>query len=294
MKKLLLSATALTMLAGAAAADVTVGGDARFGIVYDGGGLAAGTNTGNTEVRQRVRVHFNMSTETDSGATIGAHIGLDSRTEDGVGTGINVGTARQLQSTIFANIAGFDFTLGNTNGAVIEKVGLLSGGLGFDGSLGRPGVTAGFDGDENENQTVRLGYSFGDFSVAISTAISGDTDTEVAAKYSATGITVAVGADDAAGGSNWAASAAYSANNFTVGVIIVDGVSYTDMNYRVYGSYVMGGTTFGANYTEVDAAQAAFGIGVSQDLGGGVKAHFAVGQDTAGDTVGQLGMTIGF
>ena len=106
---------------------------------------------------------------------------------------------------------------------MIELVGLWSGGLGFDGSLGRPGVTAGFDGDERRsNQTVRLGYSFGDFSVSASTSIAGDTDAEFAVKYSSNGITVAAGADSSSG-TNYALSGAYSANNFTVGAIYVDG-----------------------------------------------------------------------
>jgi outer membrane protein OmpU len=287
MKKLLLSATALTMMGGAAMAEVTVGGDARFGLVYNSG--AATT----TEIRQRVRVHFNMSTETDSGVTFGAHIGLDSRTNHGVDNGPPTGTYRQLYPTIFANVGGFNFTLGNANGAVIELVGLWSGGLGFDGSLGRPGVTAGFDGDENTAQTVRLGYSFGDFSAAVSTSISGDTDTEFAVKYSANGITVAAGADSSAG-TNWAISGAYSANNFSVGAIVVDGPASAVMNYRLYGSYVMGATTIGANYTEAGGANAAFGLGVTQNLGGGVKVHAAVGKDVAGDTNAQLGVSIGF
>jgi outer membrane protein OmpU len=287
MKKLLLSATALTMLSGAAMAEVTLGGDARFGLVYDSG--AATT----TILKQRVRVHFNMSTETDSGVTFGAHIGLDSRTDHGVATGINAGTARQLHPTIFANVGGFNFTLGQANGAVIELVGLWSGGLGFDGSLGRPGITSGFDGDENSNQTIRLGYSFGDFSVAASTAISGSTDEEFAVKYSANGITVAAGADSSTG-TNWAISGAYSANNFTVGAIYTDGpAKTTGAQYRIYGSYVMGATTIGANYTEIGGGNA-YGLGVTQNLGGGVKVHAAVGKDTAGDTNAQLGVSIGF
>jgi hypothetical protein len=67
----------------------------------------------------------------------------------------------------------------------------------------------------------------------------------------------------------------------------------------------MGATTIGANYTvanwdntesggAANASDNAFGIGVTQDLGGGVKVHGAVGKDQAGDTVAQLGVTIGF
>lgn len=291
MKKLLLSATALVALAGAASADVTLSGDARFGVVYDSGEPFDG-GTSSTEVRQRVRVFFNMSTETDGGATFGAKIGLDTRSNGGVAVGANGSVFRQLHPVIFADIAGFNFTLGNANGAVVELVGLWAGGLGFEGSLGRPGIVGGFDTDEESNQTLRVGYSFGDFKVAVSTQIAGDTDTEIAASYSANGILVAAGADTDDVATNWAVKAQYSANDWTFGAIYRDGI--TDAQFRLYGSYVMGATTFGVNYTDTGAPDAAYGIGVSHSLGGGVTASAAIGKGTDGDTEGQLGVTIGF
>lgn len=281
MKKVLLTASALSLLAGAAVADVAVSGDARFGLKYDEG------NADETTVHQRVRVHFNMSTETDSGLTFGARVGLDARSDEGVATGANGGTFRRLNPTVSVSGMGFSANFGNYNGAVVDLVGLWAGGLGFDGSLGRPAIVGGFDTDDESNQTLQVGYSFGDFKVAASTQVAGDTSTEIAAKYSANGITVAAGADT---DDNWAVSGSYASGDFVVGAIYRDGVA---AQFRVWGNYSMGATKIGAVYTDVDGADA-YGIGVSHSMGGGVTAHAAIGQGTDGDMEAQLGFTMGF
>lgn len=274
MKKILLTASALSLLAGAAAAEVSVGGDARFGLEYN--------NTLNTTtVAQRYRVKFNASTETDGGLTFGATVMLDTRNTGGVSS--TGGDHLQPLITVAGN--GFTFGLGNQNGAVIDTVGLWAGGLGFDGTIGRPAITGGFDGDGNANQTVKAGYSFGDFSFAVSTASAGETDVELAAAYSANGISVAVGGDTS---NNYAVSGSYATGDIKVGAIYRNG-----SEYRIYGTYAMGATTIGANFTSV-AAGDAYGLGVSHSLGGGVSAHGAIGRNTAGDTLVQVGMTMGF
>ena len=282
MKKVLLTASALSLLAGAAAAEVTVGGDARFGVAYNSG-------TGDTTVHQRYRVRFNASTETDGGLTFGAGVQLDSRNDHGAVTGAGRGSTLNPNITVSGN--GFDFVLGDANGAVVDTVGLWAGGLGFDGTVGRPAIVGGFDTDEAlDQQTVKFGYSFGDFSVALSTNIgaSADQDIEIAGAYSANGIRGAVGADDAG---NYAVSGSYAAGDYKVGAIYADAGAAV---YRVYGTYSFGATTVGLNVTDANGANIAFGIGASHNLGGGVVAHGAAGRDTAGDTVVQVGMTMGF
>ncbi|MFT6451132.1 MAG: outer membrane protein OmpU [Halocynthiibacter sp.] len=289
MKKILLTASALSLLAGAAAAEVSVGGDARFGITFD-------TSTSTVSVQQRYRVKFNASTETDGGLTFGASVMLDTRNNNGVVNGFNAATppstnvsdltGDSLNPVITVSGNGFDFALGNTNGAVVDVVGLWAGGLGFDGTVGRPALVGGFDTDGNQNQTVKVGYSFGDFAFKVSTASTGATDVEFAARYAANGIYVAVGGDSS---NNYALHGSYTTGDIKVGAIYRNG-----NQYRVYGTYSMGATTIGAVYTKV-AAGNAYGLGVSHSLGGGVSAHAAVGKQAAGgNTVVQVGMTMGF
>ncbi|MGC8203412.1 porin [Aliiroseovarius sp. PTFE2010] len=285
MKKVLLTASALSLLAGAAVADVSVGGDARFGLKYDDG------NADETSVIQRVRVHFNMSTETDAGLTFGARVGLDSRSEEGVAVGANGSNFRKLHSTVMISGMGFEAALGNSNGAVVDIVGLWDGGLGFDATLARQNLTGGFDTDDESNQTLQVGYSFGDFSIAASSQVAGDTSTEFAAEYSANGITVAAGGDD---DDNWAVSGSYASGDFVVGAIFRDG-DVTGEQFRVWGNYSMGATKIGAVYTDMgDSIGETYAIGVAHSLGGGVTAHAGIGEGVDGDTEAQLGFTMGF
>lgn len=289
MKKILLTASAVSLMAGAAAADVTLGGDARFGIAYDGA-------TEDFTVHQRYRVQFNATTQTDGGLTFGATMRLDTRYDDGVLTGPSrTGTMNPL---ITVSGHGLDFFLGNTSGAVATLVGVYSGALGFDDTLARPSIVAGFNEADSVNQTAKVAYNFGDFSFAASVANDAAPgsivdDAEVAVRYSANGITVAAGLD---ADENWAISGAYAFGDATVGAVYRDGPDAVngDANYRIFGSYAFGATTVSASYTEVNGASAAYGIGASHNLGGGVSARGAIGVDASEEVVAQLGMVINF
>ncbi|MDO5648602.1 porin [Paracoccus sp. (in: a-proteobacteria)] len=63
MKKALIASTALILSAGVAAADISLKGDARMGMVYDGNDV---------NLTSRARVQFNMSGSTDTGLEYGA------------------------------------------------------------------------------------------------------------------------------------------------------------------------------------------------------------------------------
>uniref|UniRef100_UPI00286BBEF7 porin n=1 Tax=Tabrizicola sp. TaxID=2005166 RepID=UPI00286BBEF7 len=60
MKRILLATTLLAASSGFAAAEITLSGDARMGIIDDFG-------TGDTAFTSRARVKFTMSGETDGG-----------------------------------------------------------------------------------------------------------------------------------------------------------------------------------------------------------------------------------
>ncbi len=68
MKKVLFATSALVMTAGVAAAEVTLSGDARMGVIYDGD---------NAQFGSRARARFTMTGETDTGLSFGASFRVD-------------------------------------------------------------------------------------------------------------------------------------------------------------------------------------------------------------------------
>ena len=89
MKKLLLATTALTLSAGVAAADpVSLSGDARMGLVYDGDDV---------KMTSRARVAFTLSGETDGGLAFGAGFRADNAaTAAGGNTNMSAGSAERV------------------------------------------------------------------------------------------------------------------------------------------------------------------------------------------------------
>lgn len=84
MKKLLLASTALVMSAGVAAADVSVGGDGRMGVIYDSSAATEWSFT------NRIRISFSASGETDTGLSFGGSIRADNAAAGAAGTAGNV------------------------------------------------------------------------------------------------------------------------------------------------------------------------------------------------------------
>lgn len=200
MKKVLFASTALVAFAGAAAAEVTISGNAEMGLIVGDGGVASTDN--DVEFFTDIDVVFTMSGETDSGLTYGATIDLDesdgsnstqgSATIDSGPDGI-FGTAddfviipgasgssgafagrTQGGETIFLSGGFGTLTAGDTDGALdwaLTEVAFNSGSLnddetehaGYNGNSGLDGI---YDG-----QVVRYDYSVGDFGIAVSAEI---------------------------------------------------------------------------------------------------------------------------
>ena len=123
MANCLLATTALTLSAGVAAADVTVSGDARMGIAYNGNA----TDEFRFDSRMRARISF--SGETDSGMAFGGNFRLD---QAGNAASGRMGAAA---SHVFISGEFGKLSMGDTMGAVQGAVGDLHGvgltGLGF-------------------------------------------------------------------------------------------------------------------------------------------------------------------
>ena len=134
MKKALIASTALVLTAGVAAADVTISGYGRTGVIYyenDDAQDAADVNE--TQVISRLRMNLDASASTDQGVDFGARFRIQwdqnsgSRGEGGV---INAGK-------LYVTSSGLTVEIGNVDTA-LDSAGLIYGSeLGsYDRSVG--------------------------------------------------------------------------------------------------------------------------------------------------------------
>jgi outer membrane protein OmpU len=119
MKRVLLATTMLVAGASIAAAEVTLSGEARMGIISNFGddGDATNGDEGALGFTSRARVIFNMSGETDGGLSFGASFRAD-----------NAGDASDGNAgTVFISGAFGKLTIGDTDGAAKAAVGNVDG-----------------------------------------------------------------------------------------------------------------------------------------------------------------------
>ena len=268
MKKVLLATTLLAASATVAAAEVSVGGNARMGLVYDGNTI--GVNTSKTKFTSRVRIVFTASGETDGGLSFGASVRND---QSGQGNTAND------DSTVFISGAFGKLTFGDNDSAANVLVGHVAAksltGLGDNNELGYLGQT---------DTSVLYEYSTGPISFAASLGQLGTTATatanedamSVAVKYSADAFYVAVGYESAkttvAATKDNQTSVALGASFSGVDLKLVaaDRKSWTKTHYAISGTYSMDGLGVTAFYASKEGVNnKAYGIGASYDLGGG-------------------------
>ena len=129
-RHLLIATTALVATAGVAAADVKLSGYARFGATYNDN-AAAGADDVNTS--SRLRLQFDMTTETDGGLTLGARVRAqfeeDGNTSD---------TGQWNTARFFASAGGLTVAMGNILGVIEAAPNLYlptkSAGMGLEGN----------------------------------------------------------------------------------------------------------------------------------------------------------------
>jgi outer membrane protein OmpU len=183
MKKLLLTTTALALTAGVAAADVTLSGIARMGIIHD-----SSLTSNKTSFTSRARVTFTLTGETDGGLAFGASFRADNA------VGANNGTA----GSVFISGDFGRLSMGDVDGAAEVRNGDLHG----------VGLTAGtgvFALNEftyltdafGIRPTARYDYSIEGFTFSISHTNPGNSRKIVSAgiSYAIQGFTVGLGAE---------------------------------------------------------------------------------------------------
>jgi outer membrane protein OmpU len=259
MKKLLLASAALATMTGYAAAEVTVGGDGRMGIIYD-------SVSDDWAFTSRIRISFTASGETDGGLTFGGSIRADNAVGGKNGTAGNV----YIQGS-FGKLSMGDVDAGD-QAAVGEVSGVGLTGLGDRNELG-------YDSDDTDTLPRALyQYSAGDFTGYLS--LDEDETWAVGAKYTFGGsYTVALGyskdgVDDDTD-IHVGVTAGFGAATVKAIYEAYDGVGTIDNQYALSLDYVMSATTVTVFYKNTDYKVGpsidAYGLGASYDLGGGAS-----------------------
>jgi len=245
MKKVLFATTALIATGGMAAADVTLSGSGRFGIVYNDSAAL----TSSTKIEKRMTINIDGSGSTDGGLEFGGRIRLRSD-ENEAGSG-------QSSANVFMGNDMFRITVGNTDGALLNRVGYYQGSVGL---TGLQWANVSFNIGTNTfylnsfssrgggaADVVRLDFNAGGFGVSLSTDSTGDhtsgiSEDAIAVSYNFGDWTAAAGiAKDANGAGQDATSLSIVGSIGDFGV----GLGYTDLKtignkVTLSGSYSFG------------------------------------------------------
>ena len=272
MKKILLATTMLAATTGFAAAEVTLSGDARMGIISNfDNALTTTINESDLQFTSRARVKFTLSGSTDGGLEFGASF----RAQDAVAA--SSGTA----GSVFISGAFGKLSMGDVDDAANSAVGQVSGvGLTGLGDLNEVSYIGG-----GLDPTALYEYSTGDLTIYASVtnptlAVSPASNTvaySVAAKYALGDYTVALGYEDNdAGSTHVIAGATATFGAATVKAIYgaASGGAIDGDQYAVSVDYKADALTVTAFYSNKDLlaiTQEAYGLGASYDLGGGAS-----------------------
>lgn len=317
MKKILFASTALIATTGMAAAEISLSGFGRFGVVYEEDAAEE------TQIEQRLRITISGTTESDAGIQFGGRVRMESN--DGDQDSISNGGFGAAELSV--KFGGANFYVGKTSD-VLDSGDVLSWGgkgVGFLGNIEQVNNVGtkrkvGFGTGDNDETVVKFDYSVGDFTIALSYA---DDDTE---DSTSTPVNYAVGASAQIG-------LGYNFGNYSVGAVYgtVDGDAASATG-EDFDQWALGfGGTFGdlgvnaivfdnskddedtvfgvsAEYAVnsalavtaaistggADANDTTYGVGASYDLGGGVSVSGGIGSLQSGNTYADLGVKFNF
>ena len=284
MKKLLLASTALVMSAGYAAADVSLSGNARMGLVYDGDDI---------NFTSRARVIFTMSGETDGGLSFGATFRAD-QAEAADGSDMTGGNV--FISSDFGTL-----TMGDVSGAAGFVVGDLAGvGLTDLRSLNE---NAFLSNAGDRRTAARYHYSLDGLTLAISAdqPTADNNVYSIAASYEFDGFAAGLGYEQQSGAGNHiigfvsgsfegvTAKVTYGRIDSDQRDFLIDAGAAVESRNQ-YGLSVSGSfdevsvTAFGRRDV---FSNTHYGIGASYDLGGGASLVGGVVRDGGSTDAGK-------
>jgi outer membrane protein OmpU len=301
MKKVLLATSALVMTTGLAAAEITLSGDARMGVIDNFGDDDAGFTS-------RARVKFTLSGETDGGLSFGASFRADNAGEsafDSDGDGFfdsNGGGAKNGDAgEVFISGAFGKLTMGDIDGAAQQAVQNVDGvGLTGLSDLNEAVYLHNALDSAATDPTAAYEYSTGAFTGIISVqnpdnnlvaGVDLDPTYALGLKYAAGDYTFALGYEN---NSDLDADHIILGANATFGAVSLKanygrlsiGAADADQ-WHLSATYTADALAVTAFYADEDDFGAlgqgtAYGLGASYDLGGGAK---VVGGYAHNDTV---------
>lgn len=300
MKKVLFATTALVATAGVAAADITLSGYGRIGVMYDEG--AAGNDT---FVDQRLRLIITGTAESQNGIGFTAQTRIQwDDAAAAAGDSVTSAGAAIRAAAFHVKAGGLTLSVGNVS--VQEATpGFYAGALGYTGFMFVDPFTIGYtnhdigltsDGGDSTNGVVMVTYSMGAFTVRAShseSAVSGER-VNLGVVYSDNGYTVALThqESDTAAQDITKLYVQGTLGGATVGLFLDD--SDAGNAVGITGTMAVGAATK-VTLTAVDLAAGGsnVGIGVNHDLGGGVSFGAGVA-DMDGDTYAEAGVVFNF
>jgi outer membrane protein OmpU len=255
MKKVLLTTTALVMLAGAASAELKFGGFAYLGVTSTGGVSAVSHGT---------RITAAASTETDGGISFGTSLRFAT---NGAG-GSSVATTASIieRQKVFMSMNGLTLTIGGHHGAA-RQGGRLIGGSGFDdwGVAFISNDVPGLQADAGNNLVVS--YAMGSVKLHVSTTAAVGGVTEFGVNGNVGDVSLGFGM---AGGGSWIAKAGFSLGGANISL------GTNNLNHIVLvGSSALGTGVVDFGYERAGTATNYF-AGYSQSLGGGATASISL------------------
>ncbi|ABF62780.1 hypothetical protein TM1040_0047 [Ruegeria sp. TM1040] len=314
MKKILFASTALVATAGVAAAELTIGGSARFGLAYDE------SQTEETRIEQRMRVNITGIAETDAGVKLEARFRLEAN-EDSHANDIS---GRGPGAAGFAvSYGGLRVDVGNVSNVLDsgDQVDYYGYGVGFTSFLEHNanfnGPATGFGAGSQDATTIKARYNVGDFSASLSyketraqaavanapgvlgsTAVAADEEWQLGLGYTlANGMAIgAVYSDTDSSGDYWVIGLNGTAGAVGYSVIVGDGDNQADASFGASINYeVSSATSIRAVVSDGGAANAdtSYGLGFRHGLGGGVTLAGGVGSKND-NTLADLGVSFSF
>ncbi|MCK8464139.1 porin [Aliiroseovarius sp. S1339] len=290
MKKILFASTALVASAGFAAAEISFGGEAGMGFIYED--VAVGDDW---TVDFYTTLNIDMTGETDGGLGFGVDLDL---------TFDNGGSAATDNQVVYIEGGFGKFSVGTVGSAADATLGLSDigySGLGVD-NVAEELVDAGDAGN------LMYQGTFGDFGVALSHDLNGTEVTSIAATYTMGDFNVGLGYDDW-GNVNTSNSIHVKAGaniaDFSLNALYSRNSDLDVTSYGVTAGYTMGAVSVTAGYSETDAAVnavnaglglvtgEAYGLGVAYDLGGGASVNAGIAE-VGGVTKADMGIIMTF
>jgi outer membrane protein OmpU len=316
MRKILLTTTAFVATASVAAADVTLSGSGRFGVVYDSSQNAVGQSK--TKIERRMTINIDASGSSDAGFDFGGRIRLRSDEGDAAG---GIGS-----SNVWIGNDAFRLTVGNTDGALVNRLAYFDGSVGLTGlqdaeaslNIGTSQFLLNtYSSRGNAGDVVRLDFNAGNFGVSLSADSTGDhldngSERSIALTYNFGDWVAAAGYAKNANNSAtkageqdlWSLSIAGSINEFDVNLGYTD-IETVGSKVSLAGSYDFGDTTvtgFVASTSEdtlgsagigATGSETEYGIGFTHSLGGATLAG-GISRNYTEETMADLGVRFTF